>query len=343
MSLLISVAVFGLLIFSHELGHFLAARRAGVKVPEFALGFGPRVLAFPRGDTSYTVRLFPLGGFVRMAGTEPGEEHDPQGFLRQPAAGRAIVIASGPLMNFLLAIVVFTVLFGGVGITMPQLDSTVIGEALPDRPAQAAGLQVGDRVKAVDGIPVATWSELVRLIQERPGRTVQLEVERQGKRLLIAVVPQDNPDHPGRGFIGVAPVVDVRRLPLLQAVAAAVTYTGQLIILVLQAIGGMLLGRQPVDLVGPVGTIAFIGQATRAGFEHLLRLGGFLSLNIGLFNLLPIPALDGSRLLFLGIEGIRGRPIDPARENLVHFLGFALLILLVIVITFRDLARMETL
>ncbi|HCC32423.1 MAG TPA: RIP metalloprotease RseP [Clostridiales bacterium] len=343
MSLLVSVAVFGLLIFFHELGHFLAARRAGVKVHEFALGFGPRLLAFPRGDTTYAVRLFPMGGFVRMAGTEPGEEHDPQGFLRQSVAKRAMVIASGPLMNLLLAIMVFAALFGAVGITAPEPDSTVIGQALPGRPAQAAGLQAGDRITAVDGIPVADWPELVRLIRERPGQTVQLAIDRHGERLSIVVVPQDSPDRPGQGFIGVAPVTGVRRLPFLQAVVAAVTYTGQLILLVLQAIGGMLLGRVPVDLVGPVGTVAFIGQATRAGLEHLLRLGGFLSVNIGLFNLLPIPALDGSRLIFLGIEGLRGRPIDPARENLVHFVGFALLILLIIVVTYRDLLRLDTL
>jgi regulator of sigma E protease len=343
LSLLVSVVVFGLLIFVHELGHFLAARRAGVKVNEFALGFGPRVLAFPRGDTTYTVRLFPLGGFVRMAGTEPGEEGDPRGFLRQSAGKRAMVIVSGPLMNFLLAITVFAVLFGVIGVTAPEPDSTVIGQALPDRPAQAAGLRAGDRITAVDGITVTNWSGLVRLIQERPGRPVQLEIERQGERLSVTVVPQDSPDHPGRGFIGVAPVTGMRRLPFFSAVAAAVTYTGQLILLVLQALGGMLLGRQPVDLVGPVGTVAFIGQATREGLEQLLRLGGFLSINIGLFNLLPIPALDGSRLIFLGIEGIRGRPIDPARENLVHFIGFALLILLIIVVTYRDLLRLDTL
>lgn len=348
MSLLVSVIVFGLLIFFHELGHFLAARRAGVKVHEFALGFGPRVLVLPRRDTTYVVRLFPLGGFVRMAGTEPGEEQDPRGFLRQPVARRAMVIASGSLMNFLLAITVFTLLFGVVGVTAPLGDSTVIGEALLDRPARTAGLRAGDRITAVDGIPVANWPELVRLIQERLGRTVQLEVQRQDQRLrdrglFVTVVPQESPDHPGRGFIGVAPVTGVRRLPLFQAAAAAVTYAGQLIILVLQALGGMLLGRQSVDLVGPVGTVAFIGQATRAGLEHLLRLGGFLSVNIGLFNLLPIPALDGSRLVFLGIEGIRGRPIDPARENFVHFLGFAFLILLIIVITYRDLLRLDTL
>jgi regulator of sigma E protease len=221
------------------------------------------------------------------------------------------------------------------------VDQTVLGEVLPGHPAKAAGLRPGDRVVAVDGIPVTDWRQLVSLVQERPGQETVLEVERQDHRLVIRLVPEESREFPGRGFIGVAPVTVLERLPLPQAIASGFLYAWQLTVVVLKALGGMLTGRQPVDLMGPVGAVVFIGQATRAGLENLMRLAGFLSLNIGLFNLLPIPALDGSRLVFLGLEGVRGRPVDPEKENLIHFVGFALLLLLIVVVTYRDILRLD--
>ncbi|MDQ7793787.1 MAG: RIP metalloprotease RseP [bacterium] len=341
MTIAVSVLLFGFLILFHELGHFLAARRAGVRVHEFAIGFGPRLVATQRGETRFSLRLFPLGGFVRMAGTDPGDAPDPRNFTQRPLASRVLVIAAGPLMNLVVAVLIFAFVFAVLGIAVPRLEPATIGEVLPGHPAREAGMKAGDQVVAVDGEPVADWDELVALVQRRPGREVTFEVERDGRRLLIPIVPEESRDSPGRGFIGVAPVVEIHRLPPLQAVAGGAMFAGQLLVLVLRAIAGMVLGRQPLDLVGPVGAVAFIGQATRAGLENLLRLAGFFSLNIGLFNLLPIPALDGSRLLFLGVEGVRGRPIDPEKENFVHFVGFALLLLLIIVVTYKDILRLD--
>ncbi|MBE0466819.1 MAG: RIP metalloprotease RseP [Candidatus Desulforudis sp.] len=330
------IVVFGLLIFIHELGHFLVAKRAGILVYEFALGFGPRLTGFRRGETDYTLRAVPLGGFVRFAGMDPREEEVPpeRDYKYKPVWQRMAVISAGPIANFLLAIVLLAGVFMAQGMPMP---TTVVDEVLPGSPATEAGFRQGDRIIAVDGREVNAWDELVSLISARPGEQLVLTVEREGSVLDIPVIPKEEA---GVGRIGIRPEPRVMSVGPLTALAGGWDYTVQLTGMIIAFLGQMITGQAPADVGGPVRIVAEIGSAAQLGVIPLLHLAAFLSINVGFFNLLPIPALDGSRLLFLTWEGVTRRPLNPEREGTFHLVGFALLLLLIMVITYRDIAQL---
>lgn len=343
-TIIVSVIVFGLLIMVHEFGHFLAAKRAGIRVPELAFGFGPKIVGFRAGETDYNLRLFPLGGYCRMAGSNPDDPedmNDPRGFNRRTVGQRAAVIAAGPAMNFLLAVVLFSVLFAAAGVAQAVPGSTVVGEVIPGFPAAAAGIQAGDRIVAIQGVAITDWDQLVAVIQKNIGQTVQLSVERAGRTLTIPVTPAANPNDSSQGFLGVSREVVVRKEPPLTAVKDGFAQTVSITILWLKGLVMMVLRRASPDLTGPVGITQMIGQAAQAGLVSVASFAAALSANLGLWNLLPIPALDGSRLVFLGFEKLRGRPVAPEKENFIHLLGFAFLILLIVVVTYRDILRLR--
>jgi regulator of sigma E protease len=332
-----AVLVFGLLIFIHELGHFLVAKRAGVLVYEFALGFGPRLVGIRRGETEYTLRAIPLGGFVRFAGMDPQEEEvdAARSYQYKPVWQRMAVIGAGPIANFLLAVVLFAVVFMVQGLPVP---TTVVAEVLPERPAVEAGFQQGDRIVAVDGRQVTTWDQLVSKIGARPGERLVFTVEREGSLLDIPVIPEAEA---GVGKIGIAPEVRPESVGFFVALSGGFQYTVQITGLIISFLGQMILGQVPTDGVGgPVRIVSEIGNAAQLGLTPLLQMAAFLSINVGLFNLLPIPALDGSRLMFLAWEGITRRPLNPEREGMFHLVGFALLLLLIVIITYNDIARL---
>lgn len=335
-----SVFVFGLLIFFHEFGHFIVAKLVGIKVHEFSLGFGPKLLAIPRGETSYNLRVFPLGGFVRMAGMDPNEELDEnelgRGFNRKTVGQRVAVIFAGPFMNFFLAALLFAVVFAYQGQPVAS-NGTGIGDVNPGYPAQIAGLAAGDMIVAVDGIPVGEWNELVNIINERPEKDITVVVLRNGSELqfeLTAVKAED-----GRGLIGIYPAEEYLEVGSLQAIALGIEWTGRFTILILDFVSNMIFGQTPADVGGPVRVVSEIGKAAEIGFVILLKLAAILSINLGLFNLFPIPALDGSRILFLAWEKIRRRPVDPVKENFIHLVGFGLLLLLMVIITYNDILQ----
>jgi regulator of sigma E protease len=337
LTVIAGIIVFGLLIFIHELGHFLVAKRAGIRVYEFALGFGPKLAGVRRGDTEYTLRVVPLGGFVRYAGLDPKEEEEvppEQNYKHKPVWQRMAVIAAGPFANFLLAVFLFTAVFMFQGLPTP---TTTVAEVLPDRPAVEAGIRPGDRIIAVDGREIGSWDELVAEISARPGEQLVLTVERDGTRITVPVVPEADA---GVGRIGIAPDVQPAPAGFITSLAGGVQYTVQLTGLILAFLGQMITGQAPADVGGPVRIVAEIGTAAQLGLVPLLHLAAFLSINVGLFNLLPIPALDGSRLMFLGWEGLTRRPLNPEREGTFHLVGFALLLLLIMVITYRDIAQL---
>lgn len=332
-----AVLVISLLVFIHELGHFLVARRAGILVYEFALGFGPRLVGIRRGETEYTLRAIPLGGFVRFAGMDPREEEvdAARSYQHKPVWQRMAVIGAGPLANFLLAIVLFAVVFMVQGLPVP---TTIVAEVLPERPAVEAGFQQGDRIVAVDGRQVTDWDQLVSEIGARPGERLVFTVEREEALLDIPVVPEAEA---GVGKIGIAPEMRSEPVGPFAALSGGFHFTVQITGLILGFLGQMILGQVPTDGVGgPVRIIAEIGSAAYLGLIPLLQMAAFLSINLGLFNLLPIPALDGSRLMFLTWEGITRRPLNPEKEGLFHLVGFALLLLLIVMITYRDIARL---
>lgn len=338
-----SVFVFGILILFHEFGHFIVAKMVGIKVYEFSLGFGPKLLALPRGETSYSLRLFPLGGFVRMAGMDPNEElaeeDQDRGFNRKTVWQRIAVIFAGPFMNFFLAALLFALVFASQG--QPVASSgTDIGDVNPGYPAQIAGLAAGDRIVAVDGKPVDKWTDLVTFINERPEKNISVVVLRDGSELQFELTTIKAED--GRGLIGIYPAEEYIAVGPLQAISLGIEWTGRFTVVIMDFISKMIFGQAPAELGGPVRVVSEIGKAAQIGFVILLKLAAILSINLGLFNLFPIPALDGSRILFLFWEKIRRRPVDPEKENFIHLVGFGLLLLLIVIITYNDILQVFT-
>ncbi|MBS4031408.1 MAG: RIP metalloprotease RseP [Clostridiales bacterium] len=332
-----SVVIFGLLIFFHELGHFIVAKRLGIGVIEFAIGFGPKAMSRQIGETVYSLRVFPLGGFVRLVGEDPEEVEEDGSFQKQPVWRRFAVIVSGPVMNFILAVLLFSLIyFAFIGV--PVYQSTAIGELLPGGRAEQAGLMAGDRITSVAGEEVGKWLDLVALINAHPDTEIIIEFERENQLQSITVTPQRDPQA-GIGLIGIWP--QTRMFAVFPSLSLGITHTVSFLRFIAVSIVKMITGRAPADVVGPVGIIQIVGEVARTGVVNLLSLAAIISLNLGFLNLLPIPALDGSRLMFLVVEGIRGRPVDPHKESFVHFVGFTVLILLMIVIAYRDLVRLN--
>lgn len=331
-----AIFVFGLLIFFHELGHFAVAKTVGIRVYEFSLGFGPKALGFIRNGTKYNVRLLPLGGFVRMAGMDPEDKEAAEGerFGDKTVLQRAAVIAAGPVMNFVLAVLLFAVIFFIIG-GEPLAHSTSVKNVVPDYPAAQAGMRAGDEIYSIEGVRVEEWSDVTSAIHQRPGQEISIVVLRDGEQLEFNVVPRDTE---GRGIIGIEPYRETVN-PLV-ALSTGFKTTVDVTVNIIYFVGQMFTGRAPADLGGPVRVIWEIDRAVETGVLYLLQLAAFLSINLGLFNLFPIPALDGSRLIFLGFEALRGRPVDPARENFIHLVGFGFLLLLVVFITYNDILQL---
>lgn len=334
MAILAAILVFSVIILVHELGHFLAAKHVGIEVEEFSIGFGPRLTGFHAIDTKFSVRAIPLGGFVRMLGEEDEEQKDAQGsFLSKTPLQRMFVIASGPVMNFILAIFLFMLIFGVVG--LPVLSEARIGSVLPGLPAEQAGLHGGDLVLELDGEPVETWGELQEYIMDNPGNPVNFLIQRNGQLLEVPVIPRPTAEG---AEIGIS--APIQRLGVFASIQEGIKQTYKVTKVVLVSIYQILTRQLPADdLTGPIGIVYYVGAAARAGLVNVLSLAALISVNLGLFNLLPIPALDGSKLVFLGVELVRRKPLDPQKENLVHLVGFALLISLMIVVMYRDILR----
>ncbi|MDD2553324.1 MAG: RIP metalloprotease RseP [Desulfotomaculaceae bacterium] len=335
-----SVFVFGLLIVFHEFGHFIVAKIVGIKVYEFSLGFGPKLLDVSGEETLYTVRLLPLGGFVRMAGMDPEEEVDEKdlnrGFNKKTVGQRIAVIFAGPFMNFLLAALLFVVVFSLQGEPVAS-SGTRIGDINPGYPAQAVGLAAGDKIVAVDGKTVDKWADLVTMINERPEQNISVVVLRDGSELQFALTTVKSED--GRGLIGIYPTEEYVKIGFLQSISLGIEWTVRFTVAIIDIVFKMILGQAPAELGGPVRVVSEIGNAAQLGFVILLKLAALLSVNLGLFNLFPIPALDGSRILFLVWEKIIRRPVDPAKENFIHLIGFGLLMLLIVAVTYNDIIQ----
>ena len=335
-----SVFVFGLLIIFHEFGHFIVAKTVGIKVTEFSLGFGPKLLTVPRGETTYNLRLVPLGGFVNMAGMDPNEETDEndidRGFNKKSVWQRIAVIFAGPLMNFFLAVLLFAVIFMFQGQPVPS-SGTGIGDVMPDYPAAIAGLAAGDKILSIDGITVDNWNDMVAIINERPEKDIAVVVLRDGSELPVEMKTIRGED--GLGKMGIYPAEEYVKIGFLQSISLGLQWTVTFTAVIMEFISKMIFGQVPAELGGPVRIVNEIGVAAQLGFLMLLKLAAILSLNLGLFNLFPIPALDGSRILFLLWEKIRRRPFDPVKENFIHLVGFGLLLMLMLIITYNDILQ----
>ncbi|HUT73776.1 MAG TPA: M50 family metallopeptidase [Armatimonadota bacterium] len=368
MSVLLTLALLALIILFHEFGHFVVAKLAGMAVYEFSLGFGhPVLLSFKRGGTQYALRPVPIGGFVRIAGMEPDEDV-PHGFDKKPVWARLAVIASGSGMNLVLAVILFWV----IGLVFGEVvgSSTSLARVLPGTPAAVAGLHPGDTL--VDAGPVAVTAPEVRaaptskpsrqmsveqmhdFISGRPDMPMRLVVKRGDRYLAYHLTPREEkvedleptPDGPGRvvlrpvGRIGVVFADITRPMGFWKSIKSGFVGAYEMTAVMLRLLMGMVGGKVPAAVGGPLQIADLMSDAVRVGWRQFLLWSAVISINIGVINLLPIPALDGSRLVFIAIEGIRRRPIDKRREAIVHLVGFALLLLLLALVTLKDIAHL---
>lgn len=332
MSVLYTVIIICVLILVHEFGHFIVAKKSGVLVEEFSLGMGPQLLGWKSGETEYSIRLLPIGGFVRMDGEDEASSN-PRAFCNQSVAVRAAVTFAGPLMNLLVAVLFFLVAFMYFG--TPATDG-LIGTVAEGSPAAVAGLQPGDVITGINGGKVGSWDDVtLRMADVTPGDEVMVGFERDGEaqQILITTVDSD-----GRAMLGVTQ--GVRRADLVSSLKLGFATTVSFTVMILQSLMDMVTGAAEVEVAGPVGMVTLVDQYANVGLMYLFLFAGMLSVNLGVMNLLPIPALDGSRLVFLLIEAVRRKPIDREKEATVHLVGFALLMALMVIITYFDIDRL---
>lgn len=343
MSFLVSILILGFLILVHEAGHFLVARRMGVRVLRFSIGFGPRLLTWQRHGTEYALSLVPLGGYVKMAGEQRSEyTHQPWEYLSKPIGTRAAIIVAGPLVNYLVAVATLWLVFV---IGYPEL-SPAIGTLLEDMPAQAAGFQPGDRVVAIGGQSVRTWDELTKIVHRSAGLPLDVEIEREGARQHLRVVPQakDHRDLYGRtrpvGLIGVAPSGDmtVTRVGPLEAVRRTFLKQAEWCASIGLAFWSMATGRLSMreSITGPIGIIILTSEAVHLGFAWVLSLVSLFSLSLAVFNVFPIPILDGGHLFFLALEKLRGTPVSLSVQERATQVSLVVLVALVIIVSVND-------
>ncbi len=349
-TLLAFITALGILVFVHELGHFAVAKRLGVKVLRFSIGFGPVVFSRRRGETEYAVSSMPLGGYVQMLGEDDrdGEIDEPErSFSTQSLARRIAIVAAGPMMNFLFAFLAYALLFLWVGVETPS-PTPRIGGVAPGAPAEKAGLRPGDLVLSVDGRPMATWEALAQTVRASKGTPLALAIERDGVPIAVTVAPalRDVPSMVGGDtqqayLIGIEPSRDWKRVGPVEAVTLAGRQTATASWLVAQGFLRMIQGRVPLrELGGPIAIAQAAGQQARAGARYFLSMLAFLSINLAVLNLLPIPALDGGQLALFGIEGALGRPLRQRHRELAQQVGLLLLLSLMVFVFYNDIHRL---
>ncbi|USK35725.1 RIP metalloprotease RseP [Bacillus sp. F19] len=410
------VIIFGALVFFHELGHLVLAKRAGILCREFAIGFGPKIFSFMKDETVYTIRLLPLGGFVRMAGEDPemievkpgynvgllfnkenkvekiilnnkekyprarvieveqadlehkmfisgyeqGEEDEilknfevseksffivdgsevqiapyNRQFGSKTLGQRTAAIIAGPLMNFILA---FVLLFSLGFIQGAPIDEPILGKLTPDGSAVESGLKEGDEITSIEGKVMSSWKQVVSVIQANPEQELTFAINRGGQNLEVEVVPEAS--KVGEETIGRIGAYNPVEKSFVGSLEYGVTETFNWTKEIVLGLGKLVTGQFSIDMLsGPVGIYDMTDQVAQTGILNLMSWAAILSINLGIVNLLPIPALDGGRLLFFLVEALRGKPIDRQKEGVVHFIGFALLMLLMLVVTWNDIQR----
>ena len=331
-----AVFVFGVIVMIHELGHFLTAKACGMRVDEFAIGIGPNVIQKQKGETLYSIRLLPLGGFNKIAGMDPSEDVGERGFNNKPVWQRFIVIAAGATFNFLLAIVIYFCIFAFHGTTVPSHEP-VIGDTYAGNPAVEAGIQQGDRILTINGQPIQEWKDISQSLQGHSNHVVSVTLDRKGEIISTTVIPRESGD---RAVIGINPVMDVKQYGIGESAVYAVTHTGSTIMEMLQGLWNIVTGHSKGDVAGPIGVAQMAGQVAQHGFISLLLFTALLSLNLGVINLLPIPVLDGGHLVLLILEGITGRKLPEKALQYIQMTGVGLLLLVFVYSTFQDILRL---
>ncbi len=374
LTILIFVILIGLLVFVHELGHFLTAKRNGIRVDEFGFGFPPRLFGVVKDDvtgkyrmvwgnkesqakrTVYSLNWIPLGGFVRIHGEDGLSKNDPESFAGKSAWVRTKVLGAGVMMNFLFAWFLISVVFM-LGLPQP-IDPEQSGmypnakiqilNIAKDSPAQAMGLQMGDEVVAINGERMTTLTMVSETILTHKGERIQIEVNRFGNNLTLSGTPRAEAPR-NQGALGISfSETAVISYPWYEAIYRGGIATYDITLAILKAFGAMIVSlfggeKTPLDVTGPVGIVYLTKQMSDLGFAYLLQFAALLSINLGIINVLPIPALDGGRILFILIEKLKGTPVSQRVEGMIHQVGFILLLLLMLLVTVRDFSQFHIL
>jgi len=332
-TILVSVLIFGVLIMSHEFGHFIVARKCGVTVEEFAMGMGPVLWKKVTPETTYTIRAFPIGGFCQMKGEEPEEGVEPEegSFSLISPFKKILVLAAGSAMNFLVAIILFFIIICLSG----NVITTTIDNVAENSPALTAGLLSGDKILYVDGEELKEWEDLGDMIGKNNGGEVIFTVKGEdGNTRDISVIPYLD-EQTQTYKVGIIPKVGTNVfLAMKQAVQFIGVYIGLIFDIFRQIFGGQM-GMEAFS--GPIGATVMIGESISMGYLYVLNIAASIAVSLGLFNMFPFPALDGSRIMFALIEWIKGSPVNPKWEGTVHFVGFVLLMGFAVLIAYKDI------
>jgi regulator of sigma E protease len=351
MTFLSAIILLGIIIFVHELGHFLFAKMTGVKVLKFSLGFGPKLLGKKIRDTEYVISAIPLGGYVKMLGEMPDdelkEEEKPFAFNYQSIWKRFLIVFAGPLFNIVFAVIIFFFTFlNGVPVLLPE-----VGEVLPESPAQGAGLQEGDTIIEIQGTAVDQWDTMTALIHENPGKPLLFTIERKGETYTKTIAPEkkQSEDLFGEtkeiGLIGIKPSgnISVKKESLFDAAKLSIVRTWEISTLTIVAIVKLIQRVIPMDTIGgPIMIVQMAGEQASRGALSFFIFMAIININLGILNLLPIPILDGGHLLFLGIEGIRRKPLSEKIISVSQKVGLAIILALMVIVIYNDVIRIIT-
>ncbi len=348
-TLVATIFVLGVLIFFHELGHFLVAKKSGIRVEKFSLGFPPKMIGKKIGDTEYCLSWIPLGGYVKMAGDEPDEvklEGKPWEFMSKPVGIRALVVAAGPVMNLILAVFIFWGIIFFKGMQEIHEETAQVGLVAPGGPADAAGIKPGDTIVSINGIEVNTFRDMAQIISQQVEKPIEVKWIRDGEEFTAHVttfkdrVLNEKGEMQEEGRIGIGISYTTIKVGFFKSFLEAVNTVIFILVETIKFLVGLITGTVSVKLLGgPLFIAQTAGQTAKSGFVYLLSFMALLSVNLALLNVLPIPVLDGGHLLFLSIEKIKGSPLSLKQRATMQQIGLAFLIFLMIFITYNDFLR----
>jgi RIP metalloprotease RseP len=346
-SLIYFLIVLSVLVLVHEFGHFIAAKRLGIRVEKFSFGFGPKLFSVTRGDTEYIISAIPLGGYIKMSGDEPGESLTGKSFefLSRSVWERFQVIFAGPLLNYVLAFLIFSIIFMFGNPTL----TTEVGSLLKDYPAEKSGLAVGDKVVKADGKDVKYWEDLTAITSKHFDGPIKLTIEKNGKISDIEIQPivKEVKDIFGKStkiaLLGIAPSQKIEsvRYGFFESFSKGFRKVVDLTAITYKALWSIFTGRLSVkeSMTGPIGIFIIAGKAAQMGLIYLFHLMAMLSASLAIFNLLPLPVLDGGHIFFLFIEKLRGKPLSVKTQENIANVGVGLLILLTVFIFYNDMLK----
>ena len=337
LTLLSAILVFGVLITVHELGHFFTAKLTGMQVDEFAIGFGPTLYKNKSKGTLYSLRLVPLGGYNKIAGMDIGEAPVLNGFSSKSLPARMLVILAGSIMNFILPAILFFCIFFFGGMDIP-VDKPIVGSVIPSEPAAVAGVMPGDRITAINGKELTKWQDLIVVLRSNGDKEAVFTIDRAGSVRDYKIKPEINKEA-GRPMIGVSPKFTKKSLSFVESGKTAIVYEGRIIQAMINGLVKIFTGKMSADISGPIGVAQMAGDVASQGILPLLNFIAFLSINLAIINLLPIPALDGGQFVVLLVEGIRGKPLPAKYLEKIQMVGIAIIIAITIFSTVKDLTR----